>query len=105
LLALVATRQLWVIANYKETQMTNIRPGLEVDVDVDSYPGTTFKGKVESVQSGTGARFSLLPPENAAGSFVKVVQRIPVKITFDQPPSSDTPLRPGMSVEARVRMP
>ena len=105
LLALVATRQLWVVANFKETQMTQIRPGLEAEIDVDSYPGKRFKGHVESIQSGTGARFSLLPPENAAGSFVKVVQRLPVKITFDLPPSSETPLRPGMSVEAQVRLP
>ena len=105
LLALVATQQMWVVANFKETQMTQIRPGLEADIDIDSYPGQHFKGHVQSIQSGTGARFSLLPPENAAGSFVKVVQRLPVKINFDQASFSDTPLRPGMSVEARVRLP
>ena len=95
----------WVVANFKETQMTRIRPGLNVDVEVDSYPGKSFKGRVDSIQPGTGARFSLLPPENAAGSFVKVVQRIPVKIVLDDPNQfTDSPLRPGMSVEATVTL-
>ena len=95
----------WVVANFKETQMTRIRPGLNVVVEVDSYPGKIFKGRVDSIQPGTGARFSLLPPENAAGSFVKVVQRIPVKIVLDDPNQfTDSPLRPGMSVEATVTL-
>lgn len=105
LLSLVETQELWVIANYKETQMTEIKNNLEAEIEVDSYPGKVFKGHVQSIQSGTGARFSLLPPENAAGSFVKVVQRIPVKITFDKESIGDKALRPGMSVEAKVRLP
>ena len=100
----VVPDEVWVVANFKETQMGRIRPGLTAQIEVDSYPGKTFPGRVDSIQAGTGARFSLLPPENAAGSFVKVVQRIPVKIVLDAPPSSEMPLRPGMSVEARVTL-
>jgi membrane fusion protein (multidrug efflux system) len=105
LMSLVETQQLWVIANYKETQMTDIKANLKAEVEVDSYPGQVLKGHVESIQSGTGARFSLLPPENAAGSFVKVVQRIPVKIVFDKDTIGDKVLRPGMSVQAKIRLP
>lgn len=105
LLALVKSQNVWVVANFKETQMTYVKPGLNVDVEVDTYPGKTFHGEVQTIQAGTGARFSLLPPENAAGSYVKVVQRIPVKITFkDATQFKDTPLRPGMSVIATVRL-
>lgn len=102
LMALVAQQNVWFLANYKETQMEKIRPGLKVEVDVDTYPGKVFHGHVDSIQAGTGSRFSLLPPENASGSFVKVVQRIPVKIVLDDEPSPDTPLIPGMSVVCRV---
>lgn len=103
LLALVVQPRPWVVANFKETQMEHIRPGTRAEVSIDTYPGKVFQGHVESVQAGTGARFSLLPPENAAGSFVKVVQRIPVRIVLDQLPA-ETPLVPGMSAEVAVRI-
>lgn len=102
LLALVAQQNLWVLANYKETQMERVRPGMRAEIDIDTYPGKVFHAHVDSVQAGTGSRFSLLPPENASGSFVKVVQRIPVKLVLDDSPSQETPLVPGMSVVSRV---
>jgi membrane fusion protein (multidrug efflux system) len=91
-----------VTANFKETQLTHMLPGQPVDIEVDAYPGTTLKGHVDSVQRGTGARFSLLPPENATGNFVKVVQRVPVKIVFDAPPPARMVLGLGMSVVPTV---
>jgi len=95
----------WVVANFKETQLTYMRPGQPIDIEVDAYPNHAFKGHVESLQMGTGAAFSLLPPENATGNYVKVVQRVPVKIVFDEPPESVLLLAPGMSVvpEMKVR--
>ena len=102
LLALVAQQDLWVLANYKETQMESVRPGMRAEIDIDTYPGKVFHAHVDSIQAGTGSRFSLLPPENASGSFVKVVQRIPVKLVLDDSPSKETPLVPGMSVVSRV---
>ena len=105
LLALVIQSSPWVTANFKETQMTRVRPGLKAEISVDSYPGRTFPGRVDSIQAGTGARFSLLPPENASGSYVKVVQRIPVKIVIEGEVPAETPLVPGMSVQARVFLP
>lgn len=102
LLAIVP-RDLWVVANFKETQLTRMRPGQPVSITVDAYPGVSFSGHVDSVQHGTGAVLSLLPPENATGNFVKVVQRVPVKITFD--PSGQSRrylLAPGMSVVPEV---
>ena len=101
LLALVPS-QVWVTANFKETQLTQMRPGQPVTIHVDAYPGHTFHGHVDSIQRGSGAQFSLLPPENATGNYVKVVQRVPVKIRFDDPPDPALPLGPGMSVEPRV---
>ncbi|MBI5570110.1 MAG: HlyD family secretion protein [Desulfomonile tiedjei] len=89
----------WITANYKETELTNVRPGQPVTIDVDTYPGLTIKGRVDSMMAGTGAVFSLFPPENATGNFVKVVQRIPVKITIDKQDWKSLPtLRMGMSV-------
>ena len=89
----------WVVANFKETQVGVIRPGQTVAIEVDAYPGETFRGRVDSIQAGTGARFSLLPPENATGNYVKVVQRVPVKIVFDPlPDPARFPLLPGLSV-------
>ena len=88
----------WVIANMKETQMTRIYPGLKVTIKVDAYPGKTFYGHVDSIQPGTGSRFSLLPTENATGNFIKVVQRNPVKIIFDGESKGQEPLNLGMSV-------
>ncbi|GAB6279986.1 MAG: HlyD family secretion protein [Thermovirga sp.] len=93
---------LWVTANFKETQIGSMRIGQKVDVRVDAFPGFILKGQVESFQPGTGAVFSLLPPENATGNFVKVVQRLPVRIALDSPPDPDHPLRPGLSVTASV---
>jgi membrane fusion protein (multidrug efflux system) len=97
LMALVP-EDLWVTANFKETQLRSIRPGQPVSISVDSLGGQTFAGHVDSVQAGSGAAFSLLPPENAVGNYVKVVQRVPVKIVFDQPIEAGHVLGPGMSV-------
>jgi membrane fusion protein, multidrug efflux system len=91
----------WVVANFKETQLTRMRPGQPVEISVDAYPGVRFTGHVDSIQRGTGARFALLPAENATGNFVKVVQRVPVKIVFDAPPGPYV-LSLGMSVIPRV---
>jgi membrane fusion protein, multidrug efflux system len=104
LMAVSQADDLWVIANFKETQLTNMQPGQIVDIEVDAYPDRTFRGKVESFQAGTGSRFSVLPPENATGNYVKVVQRLPVKIVFDELPDQSHRLSPGMSVEPRVRV-
>jgi membrane fusion protein (multidrug efflux system) len=100
----IVTDDLWVIANFKETQLAKIRPGQPVEIKVDAYPRHRFRGHVESIQAGTGSRFSLLPPENATGNYVKIVQRVPVKIVFDEPPSAEFPLGPGMSVVPSVRV-
>ena len=98
----VVPREVWVTANFKETQLTFMRPGQPVELKVDAFPGHALKGEVDSVQKGTGSRFSLLPPENATGNYVKVVQRVPVKIIFDEAPERLAFLSPGMSVEPRV---
>ncbi|HEX4142172.1 MAG TPA: HlyD family secretion protein [Pirellulales bacterium] len=92
----------WVTANFKETQLTHMHVGQPVEVRVDAFPGQTLHAHVDSFQRGTGARFTLLPAENATGNYVKVVQRVPVKIVFDQPPPADMILGPGMSVEPTV---
>ena len=102
LLALVQIDDVWVTANFKETQLKNMRPGQRAKVDVDALGGREFSGKVDSIAGATGARFSLLPPENATGNFVKVVQRIPVKIVLDPGQDPEHLLRPGMSVEPTV---
>jgi membrane fusion protein (multidrug efflux system) len=102
LFILVRKNDLWVTANYKETQINKMRVGQKVDIQVDAYPGITFKGHVESFQPGTGAVFSLLPPENATGNFVKVVQRVPVRIAIDSPYDPNHPLYPGLSVNPFV---
>ncbi|MEP6947149.1 MAG: efflux RND transporter periplasmic adaptor subunit [Acidobacteriota bacterium] len=104
LMAISQADEVWVIANFKETQLENMRAGQPVDIKVDAYPNQTFKGKVESFQAGTGSRFSILPPENATGNYVKVVQRVPVKIVFDEQPDSAHLLAPGMSVEPVVKV-
>lgn len=96
--------KVWIIANYKETQLTRMRAGQRAYIKVDTYPGKVFKGHVDSIQRGSGAAFSLLPPENAVGSYVKVVQRIPVKIVFDEPPDTKILLVPGMSVVPEVKI-
>ena len=100
----VVPRDVWVVANFKETQLADIRPGQPVELKVDAFPGTLYRGHVDSIQSGSGTRFSLLPPENAAGNFVKVVQRVPVKILFDQQPDGGQTIGPGMSVMPWVQV-
>jgi len=102
LMAVVPLNDIYVTANYKETQLEKVRPGQKVDITVDTYPGKVFKGKVDSIMAGTGSVFSLFPPENATGNYVKVVQRIPVKIVFDQDTDPQHVLRMGMSVEPTV---
>lgn len=97
LLAIVQ-QDTWIVANFKETQVGKMASGQPVQVKVDTYPGVVFKGHVDSLQPGTGAVFSLLPPENSTGNFVKVVQRLPVKIVLDSPFDPDHPLWPGLSV-------
>jgi membrane fusion protein, multidrug efflux system len=94
---------LYVIANFKETQLERIKPGQPATVHVDAFPALRLRGHVDSLQRGSGSVFALLPPENATGNFVKVVQRVPVKIVFDDPPEALRWISPGMSVEAEVR--
>jgi membrane fusion protein (multidrug efflux system) len=101
LVAVVPIDDLWVTANFKETQLKNMRPGQRAVVAVDAY-GREYTGKVDSIAGATGARFSLLPPENATGNFVKVVQRVPVKIVLDPGQDKEHLLRPGMSVTPTV---
>jgi membrane fusion protein (multidrug efflux system) len=102
LMAIVLLRNVWIEANFKETQLEHMRPGQKATLRVDAYPAQVFAGTVASISPGTGAVFSLLPPENATGNFVKIVQRVPVKILLDRASSSDALLRPGMSVIATV---
>jgi membrane fusion protein (multidrug efflux system) len=102
LMAIVPT-QVWVTANFKETQLTRMAPGQPVTVKVDAFPNQTLHGHVDSIQSGTGARFSLIPPENATGNYVKVVQRVPVKIQLDAA-GDQLHLAPGMSVVPSVKV-
>jgi membrane fusion protein, multidrug efflux system len=102
LMALVDLEHTWITANFKETQLTNMQPGQRAEVSVDALGGRTFKGHVDSIAAATGAKFSLLPPENASGNFVKVVQRIPVKIYIEAGEDPQHLLRPGMSVTPTV---
>ena len=102
LMSIVPDSDVWVTANLKETQLANVRVGDPVEFKVDAYPGRKFEGKVESLSPATGARFSLLPPDNATGNFTKVVQRVPVKIAVDQSTDPAHPLRPGMSVDVDI---
>jgi membrane fusion protein (multidrug efflux system) len=101
LMAVVTLDDVWVVANYKETQIDKIRSGQKVEIKVDTYSGETFKGKVDSIMAGTGSAFSLFPPENATGNYVKVVQRVPVKIVLDRKDLAGI-LRVGMSVVPTV---
>ncbi|HTL17932.1 MAG TPA: HlyD family secretion protein [Patescibacteria group bacterium] len=96
LMALVTT-QLWVVANFKENQLRHMRVGAPAEIRLDASPGRSFRGHVDSFQAGSGSRFSLLPPENAVGNYVKIVQRVPVKLYFDEPLETSTALGPGMS--------
>ena len=95
--------EIWVTANFKEIQLDHMRPGDPVTLKVDAYPGRTIRGHVDSVQPGSGTAFSLLPAQNATGNYVKIVQRVPVKIVMDNPPK-DVALGPGMSVVPTVRV-
>jgi membrane fusion protein (multidrug efflux system) len=105
LLAIVPLHEVWVLANFKETQLARVKPGMPAEVEIDTFPGQVFHGTVDSLAAGTGARFSLLPPENATGNWVKVVQRIPVKIRLD-PKEFGNPhtLRAGMSAYVVIRV-
>jgi membrane fusion protein (multidrug efflux system) len=102
-LTLFVPDQIWVTANFKEIQLDRMRPGEQVTLKIDAYPGRTIRGHVESVQPGSGTAFSLLPAQNATGNYVKIVQRVPVKIVMDNPPT-DVALGPGMSVIPTVRI-
>jgi membrane fusion protein (multidrug efflux system) len=92
----------WVQANFRETQLTNIRTGDLVDVRVDTYPGTVFRGRVVEIAPASGSQFALLPPDNATGNFTKVVQRVPVKVALEDATQAST-LRPGLSAVVTVR--
>jgi len=100
----IVPNDIWVIANFKETQLTYMVPGQPATIKIDAFPGKVFKGHVDSLQSGTGARFSLLPAENATGNYVKVVQRVPVKIVFDEAPEVQAAFAPGLSVIPEVKI-
>ena len=102
-LAMLVPDEIWVVANYKETQLDRMRPGQPVDIEIDAYPERAFHGHLDSVQPGSGPAFSLLPPENATGNYVKIVQRVPVKLILDNPPT-DVSLGPGMSVVPTARV-
>ena len=95
--------EIWVTANFKETQLVAMRPGQAVDLSIDAYPDRAMRGHVASIQPGSGTAFSLLPAENATGNYVKIVQRVPVKIIIDDPPA-EVALGPGMSVVPSVRI-
>ncbi len=101
-LSIVDDSPVWVIANLKETQLDHLREGQVADIKVDAYPGLKVHGRVSSLQYATGARFSLLPPDNATGNYTKVVQRVPVRIELTDGMDAKTPLRPGMSVSASI---
>jgi membrane fusion protein (multidrug efflux system) len=101
LMAIVPLNAIYIVANFKETQLTFVRSGQPVDIRVDSFPGLRVQGRVDSLSPASGLEFSLLPPDNATGNFTKIVQRIPVKITLDKSRSADQ-LRAGMSVEPTV---
>jgi membrane fusion protein (multidrug efflux system) len=102
LMSVVPTTAAYVIANYKETQLTDVRPGQAVDIDVDMFPGRIYHGRVDSLAPASGQEFALLPPDNATGNFTKVVQRIPVKIVLDADSVAAGDLRPGMSVQPSI---
>ena len=103
LMSIVADTGVWVTANVKETQLRDLRVGQKAEIEIDAYEGATIEGTVESIASATGAKFALLPPDNATGNFTKVVQRIPVRIRITKALGADRPLRPGMSVNVHVK--
>lgn len=102
-LTVVDDRDIWVSANFKETQLARLRAGQPAAFDVDAYPGCSAEGRVASLSPATGAKFALIPPDNATGNFTKVVQRVPVRIAVTRGCGADRPLRPGMSVNVHVR--
>jgi membrane fusion protein (multidrug efflux system) len=102
---LIVTPQVWVTANFKESQLGRMRPGDAVDIKVDAYSGYDLEGHVQSIQYGSGSRFSAFPAENATGNFVKIVQRVPVKIVIDRGLDPDRPLPLGLSVSPVVHFP
>ena len=104
LMAIIPREDIWVTANFKETQLAEMHPGLEGTVSVDAFGGRIFNVRVDSIASATGARFSLLPPQNATGNYVKVVQRVPVKLVLDKGEDAEHQLRPGMSVVAKIKL-
>jgi membrane fusion protein (multidrug efflux system) len=105
LLVVVALHDVWVVANFKETQLRRVRPGMSADIVIDTFPDQIYRGTVDSISAGTGSRFSILPPENASGNWVKVVQRVPVKILLSSPPPSNPhTLRAGMSVSVTIHV-
>jgi membrane fusion protein (multidrug efflux system) len=104
LMAIVPTEDVWVTANFKETQLLDMHPGQPATISVDAYGGRIYNAHVDSIASATGATFSLLPPENATGNYVKVVQRVPVRLVLDEGQDSEHQLRPGMSVVVNVRV-
>lgn len=103
LMAIVPLDDVWVVANLKETQIARVAPGAPAEIRADAFPGRVFQGYVESLSPATGAKFSLLPPDNATGNFTKIVQRIPVRVHLDSAPDSMHVLRPGMSVDVTIR--
>ncbi|MBQ6516507.1 HlyD family secretion protein [bacterium] len=104
-LFVLVPEKMWIVANFKETQIERMRPGMEVKIKIDTYPNKVFKGKIDSIQRTSGAKSSLFPPENAVGSFVKIVQRIPVKIVFDEEIDPEQyPIAAGMSVIPRIKV-
>jgi len=104
LMAIIPQEDIWVTANFKETQLADMHPGQAGTVSVDAFGGRIFNVRVDSIASATGAKFSLLPPENATGNYVKVVQRVPVKLVFEKGEDSEHQLRPGMSVVAKIKV-
>lgn len=102
LLAITSHEKVWVVANLKETQMSDVQPGQDVEIYIDAYDDVTLRGRVQSIAQATGARFSLLPPDNATGNFVKVTQRIPVKIEVLENPDAKAVLRAGMSAYVKI---
>jgi membrane fusion protein (multidrug efflux system) len=100
----VPLQDVYVEANFKETQLKEMRIGQKAEIKADIYPGYRYHGKVVGIRAGTGAAFSLLPPENATGNWIKVTQRVPVKIVLDEPPPAEYPLRVGLSLEVKVNI-
>jgi membrane fusion protein (multidrug efflux system) len=102
LMAVVPLHAVYVVANYKETQLADVRPGQKVTIEIDTFPGKVLQGHVDSLSPASGLQFALLPPDNATGNFTKIVQRVPVKIVFDGDDALDGLLRPGMSAEPSI---